>query len=278
VSGRSPEDVWAGGLDEGERRLGRSAAGLVATGFAGGTEIFFGIVVMVVTTAGFTPVLGEQGAHVVGSLAFGIGFVLITIGRAELFTENFLIPVSAVYAGRSTIARLLRMWGITLVVNLVGLALFAAIFSVHGVLKPESLATAGTLSDTYGHRAWLPALMSAIAAGTVMTLFTWVVAAAEDATARVVIALLIGFVLGVPSLNHAVVSFGEIIFGLFAGTSTSDYWDLTRNLGVAVLGNLIGGVGLVFATRLAQVRGEPGVDAGALDARDRGDRAPAGQG
>jgi hypothetical protein len=82
----------------------------------------------------------------------------------------------------------------------------------------------------------------------------------EDAIARVVLALLVGFVLGVPSLNHAVVSFGELLFALFAGTAPFGYGDLARNFGLAVRGNLIGGVGIVFATRLAQVRGEPGME------------------
>jgi formate/nitrite transporter FocA (FNT family) len=260
VSGRSPQDIWQDGIDEGERRLKRSTSGLAATGFAGGVEIFVGIVAMVVTTAALTPTLGEQGAHVVGSLAFGVGFVLITVSRAELFTENFLIPVSAVHARRSPVASLPRMWVITLALNLVALTLAAALFSVDGVLRPESLETAGTLAATFAERAWLPALLSAIAAGTVMTLFTWVIAAAEDAIARVVLALLVGFVLGVPSLNHAVVSFGELLFALFAGTAPFGYGDLARNFGLAVAGNLIGGIGIVFATRLAQVRGEPGVE------------------
>jgi formate/nitrite transporter FocA (FNT family) len=260
VSARSPQDIWQEGVDEGERRLKRSGSGLAATGFAGGVEIFVGIIAMVVTTAALTRALGEQGAHVVGSLAFGIGFVLITVSRAELFTENFLIPVSAVHARRSRVMALPRMWLITLALNLVGLALAAALFSVDGVLRPETLETAGTLAATFTERAWFPALLSAIAAGTVMTLFTWVIAAAEDAVSRIVLALLVGFVLGVPSLNHAVVSFGELLLALFAGTAPFGYGDLARNFGLAVLGNLIGGVGIVFATRLAQVRGEPGME------------------
>jgi len=36
----------------------------------------------------------SAGAHVLGSLTFGIGFTFLTIGRSELFIENFLIPVS----------------------------------------------------------------------------------------------------------------------------------------------------------------------------------------
>jgi formate/nitrite transporter FocA (FNT family) len=258
VSGRRPDEIWEDTVDEGERRLSRSTSGLAATGFAGGVEVLFGIVVMIVTTAAFTPRLGAEGAHVVGAVAFGLGFVLITIGRAELFTENFLVPVSAVYAGRATVRTLVRMWVVTLVLNLAGLALFAALFCVGGVLEPHALAAAGTLADTFTQRDLLPAFLSAVAAGTVMTLFTWVIAAAEDATGRVLLSVLIGFVLGAPSLNHAVVGFGEITFGLLAGTTAGDVGDLVRNLGVAIAGNLVGGIGLVFATRLAQVRGEPG--------------------
>jgi hypothetical protein len=42
--------------------------------------------------------------------------------------------------------------------------------------------------------------------------------------------LIIGFVLAAPSLNHAVVGFGEVIFGIFAGTAESDWGDLVRNV------------------------------------------------
>jgi formate/nitrite transporter FocA (FNT family) len=149
------------------------------------------------------------------------------------------------------------MWVITLAFDLVGLALFAAVFSVSGVLKPETLHSAGTLADTLADRSTLAALLSAVGAGTVMTLFTWVVAAAETGTARIIASLVIGFLLAAPSLNHAIVGFGEMVFGIIAGTATASWSDLGRNLGLAVAGNFIGGLGLVFSTRLAQVRGEP---------------------
>jgi formate-nitrite transporter family protein len=258
VSGRSPNEIWDESLDEGERRLARSPAALAATGFAGGADIFFSILLLAVTSGALHAVMPEAPAHVLASLTFGIGFAFITIGRAELFTENFLLPVGTVAAGRATLRNLLRMWLITLVLNLVGLALFAAIFAVDGVLEPEALKAAGSMADTIGGRDNLPALLSAIAAGTIMTLFTWVVTAAESASARVIASLLIGFLLVAPSLNHAMVGFGEVIFGLLAGTAEVTYGDLARNTAIAVLGNLIGGVGLVFTTRLAQVRGEPG--------------------
>ena len=258
MSGRAPEEIWEDGIDEGERRLARSTLGLAATGFAGGAEVAFGIMMVAVVSGAVRTIAPEPIAHVAGASVFGIAFVLITLGRAELFTENFHIPVAAVYARRSTGSSLVRMWMVTLAFNMLGLALVLGLLSIHGVLKPGTLSATGPLADTYGSRGVLAAFASAIIAGAVMTLFTWVVAAAESAPSRVIVSLLIGFVLIAPSLNHAVVSFGEIIFGQFTGAAKSTGGDLWRNLGVAIAGNLVGGIGLVFATRVAQVRGEPG--------------------
>jgi formate-nitrite transporter family protein len=265
MSGAAPNEIWEEGLEEGERRLERRLPGLAATGFAGGADVLFGLVAVIVTTGALTAAMPEPTAHVLGALTFGFGLAFITIGRAELFTENFLIPVGAVFAGRAKVITLLRMWVITLAFNLIGLALFAGLFAVDGVLKPDALKAVGTLADTLGDRACLPSFLSAIAAGTMMTLFTWVAAASDSSIARIVASLIAGFLLIAPALNHAVVGFGEMIFGIFAGTAHSGWGDLFRNLGIAVAGNLLGGVGLVFTTRLAQVRSEPDSSSGGHD-------------
>jgi formate/nitrite transporter FocA (FNT family) len=262
VSGAPPEDIWEDALDEGERRLDRRLPGLAATSFAGGADVLFGLVALFVTSAALGAAMPEATAHVLASSVFGIAFVLITLGRAELFTENFLIPVGSVFAGRAPKRLLWRMWIVTLVVNLIGLTAFAALFSVHGVLPQEALDAAGKTADLVGDRDLLPAFLSAVAAGTIMTLFTWVATAAESGIARLFAALLVGFLLVAPNLNHAVVGFGEVVFGLFANTTHSDGVDLVRNLAVGIAGNLVGGVGLVFTTRLAQVRSEPGTQSG----------------
>lgn len=269
MSGRPPEEIWEDSLDEGERRLARRPPGLAATAFAGGADVLFGVVVLFTTIGALETVMSAPAAHVLGATTFGIGIVFITLGRAELFTENFLIPVGTVFAGRSTLPVLLRMWGITLVFNFVGLGLFAALFAVKGVLPASALEAAGAGADALGDRAVLPALLSAIAAGTLMTLFTWVVAAADSGIARVAASLLVGFVLIVPTLNHAVVGFGEMSLGLLAGTAHSDVADLVRNTLIAIGGNFLGGVGIVFSIRLAQVRSEPNASSGGRGSSNR---------
>src|SRR4051794_20219768 len=269
MSGRDPEEIWESSLDEGERRLARHWTGLAATGFAGGIDVFFSVLLLAVTTGALHQVLPEQTAHVIASTTFGAGFVFITLGRAELFTENFLVPVGAVWAGRARIGALVRMWLLTMLANFAGLALLAAIFAVSGVVKPQTLQAAGAMADTLAQRSSLAAFLSAIGAGTIMTLFTWVVAAAETGSARVAASLVIGFVLAVPTLNHAIVGFGELSFGIIAGTAHADVGDLVRIVALAIVGNLLGGVGLVFTTRLAQVRAEPDSKSGWRESSER---------
>jgi formate/nitrite transporter FocA (FNT family) len=142
--------------------------------------------------------------------------------------------------------------------NLVGLLAVAAILTRAGLVPPETLDAAGKTADTFASRDMVAAFLSAVLAGTTMTLLTWLTHAAESDSARVLIAMLVGFVLAAPSLNHAVVSVGEMAFGLLAHTTDKATWtDLAQNFPVAVVGNLLGGLAFVTLARGVQVRGEP---------------------
>ena len=257
--GANVHEVWDESVHEGERRVDRTTAALLATGLVGGVDVMLGILALVVLSGGLQSVMPHETAHALASAAFGIGFVFIVVGRSELFTENFLVPVSTVAHGRRSPASLLRLWGLTLAGNLVGLVILAAILSRAGLVPPSALDAAGRLAATFADRDWVAALLSGVVAGTVMTLLTWLAhAAGDDVTAKILIALTVGFVLAAPSLNHAVVSFGEISFGIFAGRGHASWLDLAQNFPLAVAGNLAGGLGLVTAMRAIQVRGEPG--------------------
>ena len=213
MAGPEPHAIWDSGIEEGKRRLDRGSAALVATGIVGGFDVLVGLLILCVGTASFGHVMPEETAHFLASMFFGIAFVFIVLGRSELFTENFLIPVSAVIERKSGVLSLGRLWALTLIGNLVALAVLAWVFSRAGIVPPETRTAAGKLANTIVDRDVLPALLSAIVAGIIMTTFTWMAAAAETDITRVVVALLIGFVLVAPSLNHAVVGFGEMAFG-----------------------------------------------------------------
>ena len=255
MAGRSPQEIFEEALDEGHTRLRRGRLGHLSTGVLGGADIMLGVIVLAVTTSALEEVLPPSLAHVLASLTFGIGFAFLAVGRSELFTENFLVPVVATIARREKASQLPLLWLLTLVANLTVIFAIAAALTVPDVLEPPVLDVAGTLADTLGQRAFLPSFISAVIAGVAMTIFTWLVVAAERDSTRVMLALLLGFLLVAPSLNHAVVGFGELSFGLLAGTAQIGWDDLAKTLATATLGNVVGGLGLVTVTRLFQVSG-----------------------
>jgi formate/nitrite transporter FocA (FNT family) len=220
-----------------------------------------GILIVCVGIGSLGAVLPAEPAHFIASLFFGIAFVHIVLGRSELFTENFLIPVSAVLERKSGAPSLARLWALTLLGNFVALAILALIFSRAGVVPPETRTAAGKLANAVVDRELLPALLSAVIAGIIMTTFTWMAAAAETDVARVIVALLIGFVLFAPSLNHTVVGFGEMTFGMASDETHATWGQLGYHTAIAIAGNLIGGLLFVGSARLVQARGEPGSEA-----------------
>lgn len=255
--GALPRDVWDRSFEEGERRIKRRMPGQASTGLLGGFDVMLGLAVVFSLTGALMTVTSEELAHAIGALPFGLAFVFLTIGRSELFTENFLVPVGAFLARRGTARELLIMWTMTLAFNLVGIAALAALLSVDGVLPAGALDAAGILGDTFIDRGSGEAFASAIVAGTAITLFTWVTLAATSESTRVVAAMLIGYLLLLPVLNHAVVSFGEVMLAISAGTTDASLGEVTSGVAIAVAGNTIGGIGFVTLTRLVQVAGEP---------------------
>ncbi|WP_206340248.1 formate/nitrite transporter family protein [Blastococcus litoris] len=95
------------------------------------------------------PRFGAGVGSLAGALAFAIGVVFLVVGRSELFTENFFDPVAAAIQrpGRRPWTRLLRLWGVTLVLNLVGGALLVALLTVDGALPTGAADTLSRLAE-----------------------------------------------------------------------------------------------------------------------------------
>ena len=89
---------------EGQRRLGRSWSGLLATVFLCGVGVLALLLV-------------EHVTHnvLLGGLAFSSGFIALALARSELFTEGFIVPVAAVVAKTASLLSLGRLWTMTAV-------------------------------------------------------------------------------------------------------------------------------------------------------------------
>jgi formate/nitrite transporter FocA (FNT family) len=238
-----PRDVFERTVDEGERRLERKWLQLCATGAVGGIDVSIGVLALLV-------VHDATGDELLAALAFSIGFVALTLANSELFTENFLVPIAALAAGRSSWTRLVRLWIVTLVFNLAGGWVMTGLV-ISGI--PRLRPAARTVAAVYpamgiGWRSFALAML----AGAAITLMTWMTHSSASAPAQLVGAIAIAFLLAAAPLNHAIVVSLEMFAALHAGAPFA-YADWASVLGWATLGNIIGGVCLVTVLRLMQV-------------------------
>ena len=105
-------------VKEGEARTSRRRHALIATGLMGGLDVSLGVLALLV-------VKELTGSTVAAALAFSIGFIVLVLAHSELFTENYLHPVTAWVARKASALSVLRLWGGTLVFNLIGGWLFS---------------------------------------------------------------------------------------------------------------------------------------------------------
>jgi len=226
----------------------------LSTGFIAGVTIVFGIVALAMTRELVAPSLGAGPGELAGALAFGIGLVFLVTGRSELFTENFFGPVAtAIGRGGSDWWRLLRLWGLILLLNLVGGAVMVAIFSVHGTLPEGAHEVLARVAEEVAAKGPWVTFTRAVAAGTLLTLLSYLLHAVDSSGSRMALAYLAGFFLALGPFDHVVVSALHLLFGVWLGAAV-DYAAVALNIGVATVGNLAGGLLLMTLTHTVQAR------------------------
>ncbi len=239
----------------GARRLHRGISGTAITAFIGGMSIGFGVVAM--AWAGGSvggPLAAPSMAHLTGSLAFPIGFLILLIGKSELFTENFFLPVAGVLMRRGSLRQLGTLWTVSLGANLVGALLFAFLISRAGVLDTSPAAGILELATTLAGYPFWTALVKALFAGWLMTALAWMLIAAEGIGPRLVLIWGIATLVVLAGFNNVVISATQIFIAMFLGAPITVRDWLTANFLPALLGNVIGGV--VFVTLLHVVQAQ----------------------
>jgi formate-nitrite transporter family protein len=227
-------------VSEGSQRLHRTWREVLTTGLAGGLEVATGVLALFA-------VLHETGSHMLAGVAFGIGFIALLLARSELFTEGFLVPVTAVVAGRASAAQLGKLWGGTLVANLAGgwvvTWLIIAAF-------PQFKQTAVESATTFVHAPLtIHSVCLALLAGSTMTLMTRMQHGTTSDPAKIVVAVAVAFLLAGLSLFHSILDSLVIFAGIHAG-GPFGYGDWLAWFWYTALLNVAGGLLVVTVLRL----------------------------
>ena len=255
-----PHEMFARTREEGERRLTRSKLELTTTSLVAGFDVVFGVIALGAATAAMAPHFGPSAAHFFGSLAFGIAFIFIVVGRSELFTENFLVPVTALRRGRLSKIKLVQLWTISPVMNIVGGTALILIVSSKGVLPEGAAPALVDVAETIGDLSHWSAFLSAVAGGALITVMTWMVEGVGTVGGRIVVAWIAGVLLALGGFNHVIVVTLELIFGMRFGADVV-FGDIGLNFAIAAAGNLVGGMLFVTMTRTSQAIGSGDTDA-----------------
>jgi formate/nitrite transporter FocA (FNT family) len=248
LSRPSAEDIYAQVATNARQELKRSNTALAISGFGGGA--FMGLSAM--GTAIAVALLGESpGAHMITRMFYTLGFIVVIIGRSQLFTENTLYPVALVLAEKREFWNTLRLWAVVLPANVAGAFAFAAIASWTTALNPSYVDALSRLGAAAIHHPATTVFWSGVIGGWMIALAAWLVSGSHSITGSVAVIWLVTYIVGLGDFAHCIASSCEILVTVL--THHAPWTAFPQWFFPAVLGNICGGVGLVTILEYGQV-------------------------
>lgn len=251
---KSAGEILKTEIKEGVSALRRSPGSLFISGLSAGLDIGFSVLLMGVMHKIAEGQLSPAVSRILTANMYSVGFVFVVMGRSELFTEQTTLAVLPVLSGRATIRSLLRLWALVFLSNMLGAALFALLAAwIAPTLDIATRANFGEVAHLMTDHRFGTIFCSAVLAGWLMGLLSWLLAAMRDNLSQVVLVWLITATIGMLRLHHVVVGTVEVLTGAFCGQGISAA-DVGRFMSGAALGNIVGGSVFVALIKYGQAR------------------------
>lgn len=235
--------------EEGERNLRRPVSSLAWSGLAAGLSMGFSLVGQGLIQTYLPPAPWHL---LVDSFGYSLGFLIVVLGRQQLFTENTLTPILPLltHRDRRTLLNVLRVWGVVLLTNVLGALAFAFLVGHTAIFPPAVQQTFDALGQQTVRGDFLTTLLRAVFAGWLIALMVWLLPVAE--TARVQVIIILTYVVALGGFAHIIAGSVEGFYSVGVGSLawTTFLWSFFLP---TLLGNCIGGVSLVAALNYAQV-------------------------
>ncbi|HEV7265296.1 MAG TPA: formate/nitrite transporter family protein [Falsiroseomonas sp.] len=237
---------------EGVLELERKASALLFSGFAAGLSMGFSLLTEGLLMAGLPD---ASWRRLVASFGYTVGFLIVVLGRQQLFTENTITPVLPLLRqrDRTTLWRVLRLWGLVLAANMAGAWAFAAVLAHTAAFGPEVKDALSRIARHVPDGAFWTVFLKAVFAGWLIALMVWLLPAAE--TSRPFIIVVVTYVVAIGGLAHVIVGSVEVLYLVESGRAAWADFAL-RFFAPTLLGNVVGGVALVAALNYGQVAPE----------------------
>ncbi len=238
---------------EGEDELQRPAASLFWSGLAAGITIMTSVIAEGALRHKLPA--GMPWREVVSDIGYSLGFLMVILGRMQLFTEQTIVSVLplAVEPTWRKLGQTGRLWCIVFIANMLGTCAAAAINVYCGLMGRELLASMLEVSGSLLRKTPSEVLLQGIPAGFLIASIAWIRAAASGGEFWIVLVLTYAIALG--DFTHVIAGAAETFLLLFSGQVGVGH-ALGGIILPALIGNVIGGTGLFALLAHAQVRQE----------------------
>lgn len=234
-------DILSRVIHEGEELFKINNKAMFLSAVIAGLEIGFSYLLV---CAVYYLLGGSLDEHVVMklfSVVYPVGFILVILGKSALYTEQTSVLALPVLNGQRSVWELFRVWALVILGNIVGGMFFA--FFIGNLAPRMHLFTTETMVSVGSHvldYAWWVLLLSAITAGWLMGLLTWLLNSTFNSLTRVLLIFMITGVIGFGGFHHSIVGNIEVFGGLLH-TDTISISDYLWFLFLTLSGNGIGG-------------------------------------
>jgi formate-nitrite transporter family protein len=189
----------------------------------------------------------------VASFGYTLGFIFVTMGRQQLFTETTLTVMLPVLHGTHRLSEVARYWAIVFAANIVGTLLFAGAMMIPHLVRPELLQSFSELGVKAVEPGFAGVLVKGVIAGWLIALMVWLMPAA--ASARILVIVAVTWLIAAGEFSHVIAGSGEAAAAAMQGAIGWQDYALGFLL-PAFIGNSVGGVVFVALLNHAQVKKE----------------------
>ena len=237
---------------EGESELERRWWAVLVSGFAAGLSIGLSLIVQ----GDFHAYISDEAIRrLVAPLGYSVGFLVVVLGRQQLFTENTLAPILPLlhHRDRETLLSVIKLWTLVLAANMAGTWAVGSFFAHTNVFEPRVLGAfveiayqtvEGGLQDTFARGVF---------AGWLIALMMWLLPAAKGSRAHIIV--IMTYVLALGQFSHIVAGSVDCAFLVQMGKATFSYYVFLFFI-PTLLGNVVGGTTLVALLNYGQVAPE----------------------
>ena len=237
---------------EGNTELARSVAALSLSSLAAGLSMGFS---MLIPALLYVHLVGVPGGFLIIKLGYTVGFLIVVAARQQLFTENTLTAVLPLmtHPDWEGLLRLLRLWGIVLVGNLAGVAIFACGMVYMHVLDAATHAALVSQAEELMRNSILQMFTKGILAGWLLATMVWLLPALPEA--KVFVIVLMTWLIGLGNFTHIIAGSTDVLYLVFRGDLP--IMDFILRFALPTLaGNIVGGSVIFGLISHVQVRND----------------------